>query len=115
MVSKYEISLPDTEKYFIMKHFSWLTFNSTFTFAILPFVNLFGFQNTFKYLLVFCSDVLVLGYSSYISNDDIFLGINGWLNVGIIVIIAASIGRIYYNYYNPIIFNSFLLEHYLFI
>ena len=80
-----------------LKHASWFAFNTIMAVTISPFVYMAGAQLAAQACLITGGAVGGLGYVSYISKNDAFLGLNGFLAAGSGVMMACAIASFFTN------------------
>ena len=100
------MSLPNTKENFAAKHVCWLLFNGAISFSICPLIYMTGFAMASEAALLTGGAVGGLGYVAYMSKNDAFLGLNGFLSAGMGVMVAASLGSMLFN--SPIMHNIWL-------
>jgi FtsH-binding integral membrane protein len=100
------MKLPNKKENFNIKHFSWIAFNTAISFSICPLIYFTGFSMAAEAALLTAGAVGGLGYIAYISKNDAFLGLNGFLSAGVGVMMAASLGSLFFN--SPILHNIWL-------
>ena len=98
--------MPNTKENFTIKHASWLLFNTAISFSICPLIYVTGFKMASEAALLTGGAVGGLGYVAYMSKNDSFLGLNGFLSAGMGVMMAASIGSMLFN--SPVLHNIWL-------
>ena len=98
--------LPNNKDNFNIKHFSWIAFNAAISFTICPLIYFTGFSMAAEAALLTAGAVGGLGYIAYISKNDAFLGLNGFLSAGLGVMMAASLRSLFFN--SPILHNIWL-------
>jgi len=97
ILTVYGINKPALPQNTAIKHISWFAFNSIMSFTIAPFVYMAGAQLAAQASLITAGAVGGLAYVAYVSKNDAFLGMNGFLAAGSGVMLSCAIASFFTN------------------
>jgi FtsH-binding integral membrane protein len=97
MICIYGMKKPAIPQNTAVKHISWFAFNSIMSFTIAPLVLMSGPQLAMQACLLTAGAVGGLAYTAYLSKNDAFLGLNGFLAAGSGVMMACAIASFFTN------------------